>query len=155
MDAYDSTRPGLIPATAAAVLPYADGDFAWSLDSLARFPLARRRFITVFGNAQIASIFDIETGDGTPPQAPGFIRERRMRFPSTPPTIYCNRSTLPLVQQRCAGLHYYVWLATLDGTIPESISGGGELVAVQYENVGGRYDVSRVLNDRWLHPPGE
>ncbi len=153
MKAYDSARPLLIPGTAPAILPYADGRFAWPLAEVARFPRARRRYITVLGNPRIASICDVERFDVRPEHAPAFIRERRILYPGTLPTIYCNRSTLPAVQSACHGLEYRVWLATLDDTIPRSITGGGHLVAVQYR--GGPdadFDISEVLDEHWLRP---
>jgi hypothetical protein len=152
--AYDATNPANIPDTAMAILPYADGLFAWPRKQVRRFPIARRRFITVTGNAEIASIFDIETGDGLPEDAPDFIEWRHDLFPhSVPGAIYCNRSTLPAVQHACRGLEFLVWLATLDGTVPTSVGGGGRLVAVQ--DKGGPdapYDRSVVLDPSWLHP---
>jgi hypothetical protein len=151
LHAYDSAHPEHIPAAAAAILPYADGRYRWPLEQVARFPDARRRYITVAGNAAIASVADVEAGDLAPGEAPAFIRARRILFPRTRPTIYCNRSTLPLVQEACAGLDYNVWLATLDGDKPTAITGGGRLVAVQFE--GGPdagYDVSVVYDEHWL-----
>lgn len=151
--AYDSAQPRLIPAAAAAILPYADGKFAWPLAQIARFPHARRRYITVLGNARIASIGDVENGNISPAGAPDFIDDRRAFFPGPRPTIYCNRATLPDVQSHCQGREYNVWLATLDGTVPTSITGGGHLVAVQYK--GGPtapYDETEVLDPAWLHP---
>ncbi len=152
--AYDSTRPDLVPADAWGIMPYADGKFAWSKADVARFPRARRRHITVFGDAEIADIADVERGDVRPQDAPDFIRERYRLFPRARPTIYCNRSTLPAVQDACGGLVYYIWLATLDGSKLTFITGGGRLVAVQFE--GGPhadFDVSVVLDHGWLRPP--
>ena len=152
--AYDSARPELIPASAAAILPYADGLFAWPLDQVARFPRAARRYITVEADARIASIGDVESGDMAPEDAPDFIDERRARFPGPRPAIYCNRSTLPAVQSHCGDREYDVWLATLDGSIPASITGGGRLVAVQFEGGGqAPFDVSKVLDPAWLRNP--
>ena len=153
MRAFDSTRPTLIPGDAAAVLPYADGKYAWPLADIARFPRARRRYITVLGNPMTASICDVERFDVPPEHAPTFIRHRRILFPGTLPTIYCNRVTLPAVQEHCRGLEYRVWLATLDGSIPQHITGGGQLCAVQFR--GGPdddYDVTEVIDPAWLRP---
>lgn len=151
--AYDATNPGNIPATAAGILPYADGQFRWSVPEVARFPKARRRYITVLGNAAVASIADVEKFDLTPGAARGFVIGRRCLFPGTRPTIYCSRDTLPAVQESCHGLEFDVWLATLDGTVPASITGAGRLVGVQYE--GGEdspFDVTKVLVSDWLRP---
>lgn len=146
---YDSTRPDLIPASAPAVLIYADGLFKWSHADKARFPHARHRAISVLNNPSIAAVLDVELGDATPQDAPEFIKKR-----GGDACIYCNRATLPAVQKACAGLDYRVWLATLDGSKPTSIRGGGKLVAVQYQ--GGQqahFDVSVVYEPDWLRPP--
>ena len=151
--AYDGTRPELIPAHAEGIMYYADGDFAWTKEDLARFPKARRRAITVLNNPH-ANIADVEKGNMVPSDCPGFLAAwRHEHARGLPGTIYCSRDTLAEVQAVCHGLEYSVWLATLDGTIPTSIKGGGTLVAVQYEGgLTAEYDVSALLNDTWLHP---
>ena len=150
MICYDSTRPWLIPAAAAeAVLMYADGEFEWKPQDKARFPHARYRSISVLNNPKIAAVLDVEKGDATPADAPGFIRAR-----PGDAAIYCNRATLPAVQAACHGLDYRVWLATLDGTRPTAITGGGTLAAVQY--FGGLhtpYDLSVVYDEAWMRQP--
>lgn len=146
---YDSTRPNLIPASAPAVLIYADGAFKWTHEDKARFPHARHRAISVLNKPSVAAVLDVELGDATPEDAPGFIKAR---FGDA--CIYCNRSTLPAVQRACAGLDYRVWLATLDGSKPTSIRGGGKLAAVQYQ--GGQkahFDLSVVYDVSWLRDP--
>lgn len=149
---YDSTRPGLIPAGAECFFYYCDGNFRWSDESIARFPHAKRRAITVLGNPT-ANIADVEKGNMTPEDVPGFLRGWREHHPDGyPGTVYCSRSTLVQVQLWCKGMEFGVWLATLDGSIPTHITGGGTLLAVQYE--GGPtapYDVTRVLDEDWPH----
>lgn len=148
---YDSARPDLIPKDAQVVFPYADGNYAWADQREELFPQARYRLITVFGNAAIASIADVEVGNPDlwpPDKARAFVIARHDSGHRA--TIYCNRGDLPGVQQACNGLDYDVWLATLDGSQPTSIEGGGRLVAVQYQ--GGEdapYDVSVIWDETW------
>lgn len=111
-------------------------------------------WIDVFGTApDQASILQI---DGTPSQVTTLINGARAwvdkRAPIGAPTIYCNRSQLPRVQAELTGLHYYLWLSTLDGTIPATVTGGGTLAAVQYKGAkqtGINADQSAVTNDTW------
>ena len=152
---YDSDRPGLIPPEAAAILIYGDGDTKWTPAEIARFPHARRRTISVLNNPKIAAVLDVELGDAAPADAPGFLAYRREHY-GDDGAIYCNRATLPKVQAELALLHgdYRIWLATLDGTKPTGITGGGRLVAVQFErDPEDRYDVSVIYDTAWLRQP--
>jgi hypothetical protein len=144
---YDSVRPDLIPQNAQVVLPYADGPYAWAGQREKMFPRAKYALITVLGNAAIASIADVEPGRLSPKEARAFILARRDAGHRA--TIYSNRRGLPLIQEACKGLDYDVWLATLDGTQPTSIDGGGTLVAVQYKSEMD-YLISVIWDDSWL-----
>lgn len=152
--AYDSTRPSLIPAEAGVILYYADGKYEWTSEDLARFPKARRRAITVEADPA-ANILDVESGDARPSDVPAFLRAWRHLHPEGEcGTVYCSRSTLIAVQAICTVLCYNVWLATLDGSKPRSIDGGGTLVAVQF--AGGNmaeYDLSVVWDRSWPRRP--
>jgi hypothetical protein len=146
--AYDSTRPELIPATAPVILYYADGRYKWSGEQLARFPDARVRAITVEGDP-VCDIIDVESGDCTPGDVPNFLRARLDMGVATG-TVYCNRSTLATVQLMAGSLPFNLWLATLDGSKPNAVTGPGRLVAVQY--AGGEdaeYDTSIVWDRSW------
>lgn len=135
---YDSVNPSLIPPDAPIVAGYVDGLFgpggtppeAWTPAAWSRFSGSKVR-ITVFGSLD-ADVADVETGDLTPAGAAAWLQAgpRTVR-----PTIYCNRATLPAVQQACRGLTYDLWLATLDGTVPPGYA------AVQYADTGA-YDLS-------------
>lgn len=113
-------------------------------------------WIDVFGTApDQASILQI---DGTTAEVTTLINGCRAwvakRVPIGAPTIYCNRSQLPRVQAELTGFHYYVWLSTLDGTIPATTPGygTGTLAAVQYKGAaqtGINADQSAVINDTW------
>jgi hypothetical protein len=180
--AYDSTTPAEIPAGAAAVLPYLDGRYAWSASHLTRFPHAKSRLITVLGDPaagicdvergdvpaaapavpdHVAAAATAATG-GRQDQAAamafkavtarGYIEERATTKARWPGIIYCNRSTLSVVQQHCAGLQYGVLLATLDGDRPRYYSGAW-IVGIQYKNVPGKYDMSEIYEVDWLLNP--
>lgn len=107
-------------------------------------------FGTAYGNASILQI------DGTAAEVTTLVNLSRSwvvkRSPIGAPTIYCNRSQLPRVQAELHGLYYYIWLSTLDGTIPAAVTGGGTLAAVQYKGAaqtGINADQSAVINDTW------
>lgn len=153
MIAYDSARPHLIPDFAGAVLMYADGDFRWPSAQVARFRHARHRYITVVGNARVANICDVEKLDVPPEHSARFVEARRALFPADLPVIYCNRSTLPKVQSECRGMDFGIWLATLDGSRPRTITGPGELLAVQFQGgIDADFDMSVIYNPDWLRP---
>jgi hypothetical protein len=155
---YDSTRPQLIPATADAIFPYADGAYAWSKADLDRFPGSRRRFITVTGDAHAAMICDVEHGDVPADLTEAEVMQAkaltartfvaRRRGLDRDAVIYCNRDTLTAVQAACAGLEYRVGLATLDGSKPRCYSGAAQ-VGVQYLDTG-HYDVWELFDTSWL-----
>ncbi|MGH3625886.1 MAG: hypothetical protein ACRDRL_00345 [Sciscionella sp.] len=112
---YDAVTWQNIPASAAMVAGYDDGGFAWPLAAWTRFPHAVKVHITVF-SANEAQVLDVENGDATPAQAPGWAQERRKA--GQDPTVYCNASTWPDVRaafgrQRVAEPHY--WIADYDG----------------------------------------
>jgi len=114
VDFYDSTRPDLIPAGSHACL-YADGLYRATPAQSLRF--AAVRWITVEGGSNpAAGCADYEEGNPVY-DVPGALREwvqartsRGMRA-----RVYCDRATLPQVREELTGLHYLVWLATLDG----------------------------------------
>lgn len=150
---YDSVNPQDIPADAAVIFPYADGEFRWTAKDLRRFPHAARRFITIEANAHLANIFDVERGAGTVEQARPFVQERTRLFPNTIPTIYCNRSTADLVIPALDGLAWRLFLATLDGSKPTSYS-GKHCGAVQFKGgAGALYDESVIFDTSWPRKP--
>lgn len=147
---YDSTEANDIPLTAEMVAGYLPpSSYAWSAADWARFPHAIKVRIAIFASVPDGHVLDVERGDATPAQAPGWVRMRRAA--GVDPTIYCNASTWPTVRQafRDQGVaepHY--WIAKYDG-VDELIPGA---VAKQYANppVHGRghFDLS-VVADYW------
>ena len=113
MDFYDSVSPEKIPAGTHACL-YFDGRYAARPEAAKRF--AAVRWITVLGDYRNCGIADYEPGNEVYNRA-GALRQYvqgriNMGFRAR---VYCNRSTLPKVRSELAGLHYLVWIGTLDG----------------------------------------
>jgi hypothetical protein len=156
---YDAANFANIPADAQYAFVYGDGRYAVTESAIAaRFPHGLRgRWISVMGTADV-DIDDCENGAITVAQLPGRITAWNSSHPGGPvKVVYCDRSTLPQVQERCAGLEYRVWLATLDGSQPAYYC-GASIVAVQYQTVNGAYDVSAIFDADWagnwlVHPP--
>ena len=75
---------------------------------------------------------DVEKGDATPARVPGWLHEKAQRLGQVG-GIYCNESTLPAVLDAAGPAPMDLWLATLDGTLPEGLSlpPSVRLVAVQ------------------------
>lgn len=145
---HDSTTAADIPANAQIVAGYVSGRYRWSDPDWARFPRAIKVRIATQASVNDGHVLDVEPGDATPEQAPGWVRMRRAA--GIDPTIYCNLSALPQVQAafRSAGVpepHY--WVARYDGVA--NLPSG--CVAKQYidpPGSGGHYDLSAVA-DFW------
>jgi len=147
---YDSVTPSAIPRNAAMVAGYLPPSrYAWSAAEWALFPQAVKVRIAIFASVNDGHVLDVEPGDATPAQAPGWVQMRRKA--GVDPSIYCNASTWPTVRAefRKRGVkepHY--WIAKYDGVA--SIPAGA--VAKQYADptVHGRghFDLS-VVADHW------
>lgn len=142
---YDAVQPGNIPSTAAGVAGYVDGRYAWSAADWARFPNAVHVRIACFARTNDGHVLDVETGDATPTQAPGWVRMRRQA--GVDPTVYCSLAWWPSVRaafiaQGVPEPHY--WIAAYPGNGPRLYAGA---VAHQYANPG-PYDLS-VVADYW------
>jgi hypothetical protein len=145
---YDAVTAANIPADAGMVAGYIDKIKLepWSAADWERFPRATKVTIVKKAGTNAGHVLDVEPGDATPAEAPGWVRMRRAA--GADPTIYCNLSTWPSVRAAFsdAGVaqpHY--WIARYDGdpAIPDGA------VAKQYlGNVAPGYDVSSVL-DYW------
>ena len=156
---YDSVTPAAIPADAQMVAGYLDGEYAWTSQDWARFAGAVKITITITATNQ-GDVLDVETGDATSGQAPGWIKARRMSGHNQP-TIYCNRSTVQSVIQACTSekltlnADYWIWLATLDGTTSYPAVPKG-IVAYQDKSaamLGFNADSSLVVADWWHRSP--
>ncbi len=164
----DSINAPLIPRDTPVVAGYGDGSWLWSpswLDGsnwFDLFPNAVRLSIVVFA-PDAGDILDVESGDASPAEVPGWVR-RFNRPHRRAATIYCNRDTwAPVVMALyTAGIDPQgpavdYWIATLDGTLDVGIVAGGKRpVAVQVWDTGD-YDQSVILDPTWvgLGPPVE
>jgi hypothetical protein len=141
---FDGVTPDLVPGGAAIYAGYDDGTWQ-SHDALAaKYPTALHVSICVTASGS-ARVLDIETGDATPAQAPGWVK--RMRAAGNPyPVCYMNASTWPAVKEAFAAQHvaaplYWVAEYVDDPAKPPQIPDGA--VAIQFYDYGG-YDASLV-----------
>jgi hypothetical protein len=145
---YDSITAADIPASARMVAGYVSGQWTWTTADWDRFPNAVKVRIATQANVNDGHVLDVEPGDATPAQAPGWVVKRRAA--GIDPTIYCNASTWPVVRAafttaQVAEPHY--WIAKYDN-VAAVLDGA---VAKQYINPptsGGHYDLSAVA-DYW------
>lgn len=150
---YDAVTARNIPADAAMVAGYIDKIKLepWSAADWARFPNAVKVEIVKKASTNAGHVLDVEPGDATPAQAPGWVRMRRAA--GADPTVYMNASTWPTVRaefqrQGVAPPHY--WVAKYDDD-PNWPAGWAALgcVAKQYAgNVAPGIDLSSVA-DYW------
>jgi hypothetical protein len=147
---YDSVTPSAIPRSAQMVAGYLPPSrYAWSAAEWAMFPRAVKVRIAIFANVNDGHVLDVEPGDATPAQAPGWVVMRRRA--GVDPSVYCNASTWPTVRAefRRRGIrepHY--WIAKYDGVA--RLPAGA--VAKQYADPPlhgrGHFDLS-IVADRW------
>lgn len=145
---YDAVTAANIPADAQMVAGYIDMITLrpWSPADWARFPGAVKVTIVTKASTNDGHVLDVEPGDATPGEAPGWVRMRRAA--GATPSIYCNLSTWPAVRAAfsSAGVaEPYYWIAHYDGdpAIPDGA------VAKQYRgDVAPGFDVSSVA-DHW------
>lgn len=147
IQAYDSSRWQLIPHTAKAILPYADGRYAWSNS---RFPNAAWRYITVLGNPAV-DIIDFEPGCVWDPQKLYDWANHRSQA-GEDITVYTFRDAVETVSTTLRKFDWHLWLATLDGTVLTEYE-GKPLRGCQYTDRNGLYDISDIYDDNWLYPP--
>ncbi len=138
---YDAVTIENIPPNPPAVAGYVDGKYANYGAMVSRFPNAKHLGITIRADHD-ARALDIEIGDATPQQAPGWVRKQHARGIKRP-IVYANTSTMPSVisELKASGIlrgEYLVWTAHYTGT--PHIEPGSD--ATQYEDHEERYDVS-------------
>lgn len=141
---------------------YANGRYKTDVGAfIARFPAPKyqRVLIDVTGNDPSGSqVLDVETGDAASGQCQNWIAARRALGKTDVPVIYCNRSTVAAVRAGTGpyilGEEYWLWVATLDGSVygPTVDGVAGAAVACQYQGAsltGGNWDNSLVFADWW------
>lgn len=144
---YDSINASAIPSNAQVVAGYVDGRFAWTAADWALFPNAAKVRIAVFASTNDGAVLDVETGDATPQQAPGWCQMRRAA--GQIPTIYCNESTWPAVVSAftSAGVPLPLWWEALYDDVAQLPANA---IAKQYTDnpPSNPYDTS-VVADYW------
>ncbi len=153
---YDalSTEASTIPADAQLVAGYIDAGPVpaappWSADTWALFPNAIHVPIATQPGTDGGLVLDVEAGNATPEQAPGWVVMRRQA--GVHPTVYCSESDWPDVRAAFAAAVVAEpewWIAGYPGSV-----GAGNLypgsVAHQWGgNAAGTWDVS-VVADYW------
>lgn len=146
--AYDALNPARIPNSAVMVLGYDE----WSAADWSRFKGAQKIRIAQSADqvGKQYSILDVERGDATIEQAPGWIRKQQGAG-AIFNTVYVQESNLEVLRRACHGLHYYILLAWWRSSgAPLHVAG---TIGMQYAgNVdGGAYDLSAIYDDKW-HP---
>lgn len=135
-----------IPTDAQMVAGYLPpSGHAWTAADWGRFPNAVHVRIAVRASTNDGHVLDVESGDATPQQAPGWVVMRRAA--GADPTVYCSTSLWPSVRaafQAANVTEPHYWVA--------SYPGGGAVipagaVAHQYMDAG-IYDKS-VVADYW------
>jgi hypothetical protein len=140
---FDSVTAADIPPDVDAVAGYVDGHWRWSTSDWDRFVTKRRIRIATLATTLDADALDVEFGDATPDQAPGWVRHCRPA-PGRLPLVYCNRTLRPLVERACAGLRYLLWIATLDGHQVTQPGATATQWAGQTSGSGGHFDLSLI-----------
>ena len=143
-DAYDHTQiPGSFNARDRIVLGYDH----WPAAAWARFPQAKKVRIatTAASHGLQYCVLDVEAGDATIAQAPGWIAEQH-KIRALWPTIYIQESNLAALRAACHGLSYSIWLAWWNH--PAQVAG---TIGTQLGPVNGPdgYDVSRFYDAAW------
>lgn len=146
---FDSVSANGIPPTAKIVAGYIDGRYAWTPAEWALFPKALKVRIAVFPTTDDGRVLDVEWGDATPEQAPGWVKMRRASKTHPldgPACVYTSAANWQAVRQ--AFMDQGVpqpdyWIAKWDGkaTVPAGA------VAKQYQSLTS-YDLS-VTIDSW------
>lgn len=145
---YDTTRPEMIPANAAAVFPYADGRYRWSH---VRFPNALYRYITVYGEPE-ADIADFEEFAVYPAPALVTWAQRRLALGHTDITVYTDRANFPLVRaaMEAAEIDWHLFLTVGTDTVLTDYEGMAVRACQQF---GTGADKDTVFEPGWLNRP--
>jgi hypothetical protein len=136
---YDSAE-NKFPADSRLNMLYFNGRYAHKPYEVRRGQI----WIDVLNDAWAScSVLDVETGDATPADVPGWLEKRN---PIGRGVIYCNRANFPLVCSYAKDIPFNLILATLDGTMPEVKVPHGSTLAYQIHDLGD-WDQSAVVNE--------
>jgi hypothetical protein len=148
MTMYDGVDAASVPSGAAIYAGYVDGEWK-SFDALvAEYPSALHVSICVT-SSDSARVLDVESGDATPDEAPGWASAQRAGG-NPYPVVYMSESNWSAVKtafsnQGVAAPLYWVADYVDDPSTVPSIPDGA--IALQYYDYGG-YDAS-VAADYW------
>lgn len=147
----DAINPNNIPVGRfPLVAGYVDGPRSqWPAAGWVRHAGSILVRIAVFASTNAGIVLDVETGDATPSQAPGWVKMRRAA--GVDPTVYCNLALWPTVRAAFHSANVpepHYWVA--------GYPGGGAVIpagaiAHQYADPltsGGQWDLS-VVADYW------
>ena len=143
---YDAVNPMNIPASAKIVGGYVDGRYKWTDQGWNLHPQAYHLKIAVFASTDDGEVLDIEKGNATPADGPGWVKMRRQH--AVDPTIYCSADTWPSVRAAFQGTgiaepHYWIALWNNVAEVPDGA------VACQYwHDIAPGYDIS-ITNGQW------
>ena len=132
---YDSTVQTDIPVDAPAVAGYPD---LWPESSWNRFQTGLRVRIARSAAQNDGHVLDVESGNATPDQAPGWAIRRLDATGWPAVALYVNRANWQATFDACRGLPIRWWVATLDGN--QNPSGPAVPLAVQYCGAAGSGD---------------
>lgn len=99
--AYDSIDASAIPTDAEIVCGYDNGQWSWSAADWARFPNAQHVHISITASANTSQVLDVENGDATAAQAPGWVQMRRAAGQEAV-TVYTSESNWPAAKEAFA-----------------------------------------------------
>lgn len=142
---YDGISPLRLPTGGDLVAGYDDGRYPDATALANRFPGTRVVRITTNPADTIGDVLDVERGDATPADVPGWLVARRAA--GDWPSIYCTTSTYPTVAGIVANAHLEPppwWVASRPSTRPILPAAW---VAWQWRSTPG-YDES-VVADYW------
>ena len=116
---FDSITLDAIPDAPEAVAGYVNGSWPTFAEVKRRWPHAKHLSIAVTSSAN-AECLDVEPGDATPADAPGWVKRQRERGVKRP-VIYCSLSmVLPVLKAlAAAGIERHeirLWTAHYTGT---------------------------------------
>jgi hypothetical protein len=156
----DSSTFGDVPRSVDIIAAYVDGKFGVPGDGQLEkhYPHAQygHCWIDVNGTRPDANVRDWETGDKSG-SLEKWVADHNKHSGKHDAVIYCNRATIPEVRRltggQILGTHYFLFIATLDGT--EYHAHG--VVACQDKGpnfTGGHYDTSKVYDNRFWRKTG-
>ena len=144
----DGVDPANIPQGLYAVAGYVDGLFVWPKLAWLRFRGSKLVRIATNASTDDGDALDVENGDATPAQAPGWVSMRRRA--GRVPAVYCNQDTWPLVLAAFAAAAVsdpLSWRA--DWNVPTAHLVAGTIATQYAHDLAPGYDLSQV-DPNWV-----